>query len=463
MTWFKDDERLDRNPAFVLEEGGAGGGAGGGVGAGAGGRAGAPFRFVHESGEDVSTDAFGAALWECLPGTAGEIRERLAAKADVSARTADDFLYLMLRAGLINAKNTGTHHLIVLKSGHLSLSAVSAVIVTLNGERHIRACLASLRAQTRRPAEVLLVDNGSTDKTLEIVRNEFPEVLVHALPKNLFYPGGVNHGISKTKSEFILVLNDDTELEPDAVGEMARVMAADDRAAAVVPMMKLFNLRGFLNGIGNHVRPKGWGSDNFVGCVDAGQFDSLSEVPSACLSAVLLRREAVLDVGFFDEGYRAYYEDPDWSFRARLRGWKIGAAPRAVVYHKFSAYWGSMERKLKLAAKNRQRFVVKVFWGRHLGAFLRSYLKEDAKNFLSLVKRRRWSVALAYPRAYGALVWGLPADLIKRRAVMKRRVPGVGIQDILDLNPVHWTCLDERNRPVLDIGTYFRYYRWVLR
>ncbi len=126
---------------------------------------------------------------------------------------------------------------------------------------------------------------------------EFPEVRLHALTKNLFYPGGVNYGIAATAGAYILVLNDDVELTPGFTAEMVRVMEASPRAAAVVPMMKLYYLRGFINGIGNHVRTKGWGSDNFVGYVDIGQLDDVIEVPSACVSAALLRRAAIEAAG----------------------------------------------------------------------------------------------------------------------------------------------------------------------
>ncbi len=375
---------------------------------------------------------------------------------------------------------------------------VSVVVVTLNGKAHIRECLASLRTQTFGPLDIHVVDNGSTDGTLEIVRNEFPEARLHALAKNLFYPGGVNYGIAATAGAYILVLNDDVELTPGFTAEMVRVMEDAPRAAAVVPMMKLFYLRGFINGIGNHVRTKGWGSDNFVGLVDIGQFAGLTEVPSACVSAALLRRAAIEAAGPFDAAYRAYYEDADWSFRMRRAGWTINAAPQALVYHKFSAFWKNMERKLKLAARNRLRFVLKNFDGRLRRAFLRSYLKEDLINILSLVKHGRKAEAWAYLRAYGSLILTLP-DVLDKRAEARRtwsagrawraagsagkegregkegaaggRERGAGgvaagrksggpgsVEEILELNPEQWTGMNAENVPRLDAGIYFAYY-----
>jgi GT2 family glycosyltransferase len=286
------------------------------------------------------------------------------------------------------------------------------------------------------------------------------------LTKNLFYPGGVNYGIAATTGAYILVLNDDVELTPGFTAEMVRVMEASPRAAAVVPMMKLFYLRGFINGIGNHVRTKGWGSDNYVGYVDIGQLDDVIEVPSACVSAALLRREAIEAVGSFDAAYRAYYEDADWSFRMRRAGWTINAAPKALVYHKFSAFWKNMERKLKLAARNRLRFVLKNFDGRLRWAFLRSYMKEDLINILSLIKHRRNAEAWAYVRAYGSLILTLP-DILDKRAAAKRtwkkaeagkQGAAGSVEAILKLNPPQWSGMNADNVPRLDTGIYFAYY-----
>ena len=421
------------------------------------------YFFVHAGGNKVATDAFGAMLWEALPGTVDEIAARIADRADVSRRMLGDFLRLMECAEIAVGEPPGALPS-SLPAGSPAVSAsppVSVVIVTLNGKAHIRECLASLRSQTVGPLDIHVVDNGSTDGTLDIIRDEFPEVRLHALTKNLFYPGGVNYGIAATAGAYILVLNDDVELTPGFTAEMVRVMEASPRAAAVVPMMKLYYLRGFINGIGNHVRTKGWGSDNYVGYVDIGQLDDVIEVPSACVSAALLRRAAIETAGAFDAAYRAYYEDADWSFRMRRAGWTINAAPKALVYHKFSAFWKNMERKLKLAARNRLRFVLKNFDGRLRRAFLRSYMKEDLINILSLIKHRRNAEAWAYVRAYGSLILTLP-DILDKRAAAKRTWKGSGasakVEAILKLNPPQWSGMNTDNVPRLDTGIYFAYY-----
>lgn len=420
--------------------------------------------FVHANGRRVQTDELFARIWKSLPGTGEEIRRRLGEDADLSARMLADILRLLVRAEIVIEEGAapaedGTVPVTALQAS----SSVSAVIVTYNSAAHIRDCLASLRGQTAPPREILTIDNGSTDGTLDIIRGEFPEVFVHALPRNLFYPGGMNEGMARSGGEFILFLNDDIVLDPGAVAEMVRVMEAFHRAAAIAPMLKFYFLRGFLNGIGNQVQPKGWGSDNFIGFVDVGQFEGLTEVPSACVSAVLVRRAAFEDVGPFDASFRAYYEDPDWCFRARLRGWIIAAAPRAVVEHKFNAYWEDRPSRLVYIARNRLRLVVKNFDGPIFRAFLRSYMKEDAKNTLHLLRQRRRAGVIAYAKAYISLLAHLPRDLRARFQLRKRRRQGVSIESILALNPVPWTGLNGLNEPTLDTQLYYAYYRFKMR
>ncbi len=145
----------------------------------------------------------------------------------------------------------------------------------------------------------------------------------------------------------------------------------------------------------------------------------------------------------------------------RRAGWTINAAPKALVYHKFSAFWKNMERKLKLAARNRLRFVLKNFDGRLRRAFLRSYMKEDLINILSLIKHRRNAEAWAYVRAYGSLILTLP-DILDKRAAAKRTWKGSGasakVEAILKLNPPQWSGMNTDNVPRLDTGIYFAYY-----
>ncbi|MHB8093439.1 MAG: glycosyltransferase family 2 protein [Candidatus Aminicenantales bacterium] len=432
--------KLERNPSFVLK------------------KANGQILFVHESGWEVLGDALGRLIWESLPETIGGLEKKAQETLSVPEGTASDFATLMREAGLIRSHGAD----VAQESSLFSFPAgplVSAIIVTRNGEAHIGGCLASLFRQTYRNLEVIVVDNGSTDGTARIV-GEYPKAAFHALCRNVYYPGGINYGIGKASGDFFLILNDDTEIAPDCVSRLMEKATSNPAIGATVPMMKFYHLRGFINGIGNHVRVEGWGSDNFIGAVDIGQYDELADVPSACFGAVLIKREAVADVGRLDRSYKSYYEDVDWSFRCWFRGWKIAAAPKAIVFHKFGGSWTVEAVKLKLTVANRIRLILKLVTKRTALSALRNYLREDIRNFFALaVRRKDLHTALAYPKAYLSLILGLPGILFKRLRILSRRGRVMNAKQVMAKNPSNWTFLDVKGRPILDADAYFTYYR----
>jgi GT2 family glycosyltransferase len=417
--------------------------------------------LAHVSGRRVRTDRLGKAVWESLPGKPADIVERVRREWNVSPGLIRQFLYLLLRAGAVTSPEEAADAPSPRQADETpAASTASVIVITRNGQEHIRGCLSSLAAQTSAPLEVLVVDNASTDRTAGIVSRDFPWARLLSLKRNIYFPGAVNRGLAEARGRFLMVLNDDTELDPDCLRRLCLKMASRPRAGAVAPMMKFYHLRGFINGLGNHIRAQGWGSDNFIGCVDVGQFAGLAEVPSACFGAVLLRREAVVEVGGLDAAYVAYYEDVDWSFRAWLRGWAVVPEPAAVVYHKFGAFWKTQARKQAHVVRNRQRLVLKLFEEKTRRSYLRSYAKEDVKGFLHYLGRKEFGLAAVYPRAYAALLCGLPGILLARQEILKGKAPGSGAEAVLQKNPGFFSCLDDSQSPRLDAATVFEYYRW---
>lgn len=437
-------ERLERSPEFELRtEGGE-------------------LFFVHESGDKALTDVLGAAIWESLPGTTDEIAARVHETLNAPAAMIEGLARLMRGARV--ARASGSARPETGQNTDVSGGRVSVIIVSHNSEADIRGCLDSLRAQTRQDLDILVVDNASTDATARIVAEEYAGhgVRLFGLKKNLDFAGGVNLGIRSSDGEYVLVLNADTALEPDAVARLAEKMEAAPLTAAVVPMMKFFNLRGFVNGIGNHVRHYSWGSDNFIGTIDIGQFARLEDVPSACFGAVLLKREALREIGLLDRGYTAYYEDVDWSFRAWYRGWRIVPETRAVVYHKFGASFGVEDRKKRrLVIRNRQRLVLKLFKGLTMRNFFKHYLKEDARGLASALRSSpiNWAKVRSYPLAYASLALSLPGILFKRVIVMRNKEAGFFEAHVILKNPEFLTYLDPRGRLQINSHAYLAYYQ----
>ena len=483
MTWFTKDEILARSGDFELRNEGVW------------------ASFVHKSGQKAATDALGGAIWDNLPGTEDEVVRKVIGAWAVSDDFVRDYLWLMRRGEVVrsagggageeggpkktevgagmgskkpaaggetagpagdgkgpDSDKTGAND----DTGQRNGDLISVVVITHNGADHVLDCFSSLVRQTYKNVEIIAVDNASSDGTPDIIRSRFPEVRLLVQPKNLHYSGGVNVGLRSAGGKYIFVVNQDTEMADDCLERFRRAMRVDEKIGAVVPMMKFFHLRGFINGLGNQIRNYGWGTDNFIGHIDLGQFADLDEVPSACFGAVFLSRRALDAVGLLDERYGSFYEDVDWSFRCWMGGFRIVPQPQAVVYHKFGGSY--LQRpKLKFVARNRQRLVLKLFQGRVMLGVFKRYLKEDVRNFFGLMKKKNFGMALAYPEAYFSLAFGLANTLRERRRARKRKLPHLRELDVFRRNFDFYHAFDERGFPRLDASILLGYYRWVMK
>ncbi|MFC2142295.1 glycosyltransferase family 2 protein, partial [Acidobacteriota bacterium] len=263
----------------------------------------------------------------------------------------------------------------------------------------------------------------------------------------------------QAKGRYVVFLNQDTEIDKDCVRRLYRKSLSDPSIGAVAPLMKFMELPGFINGLGNQINNHGWGTDNFIHCVDVGQFGDLTEIPSVCFGAVLLRRDALDRVGPVDEGYGSFYEDVDWSLRCWLGGWKIVPEAQAVVYHKFGASYPS-RRKLVFIVRNRLRLVLKTFQGRVMLGFLKNYMREDLRSTLSHVKKRDFGTVFCFVKAYVSLMFGFPGILLKRAAFMRSKDKTMRERDVLQKNPSFYCCLHAGlDMPEIDVAVIRRYYR----
>ncbi len=381
---------------------------------------GTPF-FVFPQGFRVQTDKVGQAVWENLPNPGHEVIAQVQKQWLVSETYLKKFLFLLQQAKVlgnsIEKDNIPSQPIVSIQE-----KLVSVIVITYNGSDHLADCFLSLLNQSYSNLEIFAIDNGSSDDTVARINQDYPSVKTFVLNRNRHYSGGVNQGLIHAQGKYLCILNQDVELERECIHHLVQALEKEPRIGAVAPMMKFFHLRGFINGIGNQIRREGWGSDNFIGMVDVVQFSSLQEVPSACFGAVMVRREAVEDVGLLDEGYGSFYEDVDWSFRCWFKGWKIVPEVRAVVYHKFGASY-PQGQKLRFALRNRFRLVLKLFQKRTALGYIKRYLKEDIKNLLSSFKKREFTRVPLLLRTYLSLCFQLPGIYRKRRQIMRGKIP----------------------------------------
>ena len=217
---------------------------------------------------------------------------------------------------------------------------MSVIIVNLNGERYLGDCLTSLASQTFMDFEVIVVDNGSTDGSLDLIGKHFPWVRVIPLEENTGFAKGNNIGFAASSSRYMVTLNNDTIA--DSCWLKALYEAAESDASVGMVASKIF-LGGEgeeLDSAGMLIYPDGMSRQRGRGEKDAGQFDGIGEVlfPSAC--AALYRSDMLKDIGCFDEDFFSYCEDADLGLRARLAGWKAVFAPQARVRHLYSQTGG---------------------------------------------------------------------------------------------------------------------------
>ena len=181
--------------------------------------------------------------------------------------------------------------------------------------------------------EVIVVDNGSTDDSSTFLRTRFPAVRVLQAGRNLGFAGGNNLGMRGAHGTYLVLLNNDTSVRPGWLAALIQVADADPQIGAVTAKL-LFKLTpGVIQNAGILLLSDGSGADRGFHEPDTGQYDQRQEVFGACGASALYRREMIADVGMLDETFFMYYEDTDWAWRMRLRGWKVVYEPAAIVDH----------------------------------------------------------------------------------------------------------------------------------
>lgn len=215
---------------------------------------------------------------------------------------------------------------------------LSIVIPTWNHCDLLAECLASLQQQTRRADEIVVVDDGSTDDTMEFLEREHPYVRAIHLDRNSGFCVAVNTGIRAANGDLILLLNNDMTLAADCLEQL--VDAADNSAAALFAPIVLFRDEpSRVYSAGDLQRASGRPESIGFRCERSGmQFPV--RIFGVSGGAGLYRREVFDRAGLFEERFIAYFEDSDLNFRARLAGFDAKFAPDAIAYHVGSASLG---------------------------------------------------------------------------------------------------------------------------
>lgn len=252
---------------------------------------------------------------------------------------------------------------------------VDLIIVNYNTLDYLKKCLTSIKSKTREDYNIIVVDNGSSDGSIEYLKKQ-EDILLIENKENLGYARACNQGIIAGSAEYIVLLNSDIEVKTDWLGEMVKVAGKDD-VAVVGP--KLINEEGLIVGAGvdslrDDFKPRGWKELDRPGVYD--QQEDLLSVGGACY---LIKRNLLPILGLFDEGYFFYFEELDYSLRAREKGYRVVYCPQARVIHHHE---GSLKPNNKNDKLQRERYFseskkrFKSKWGELIAGSEKRYQKQ---------------------------------------------------------------------------------------
>lgn len=229
---------------------------------------------------------------------------------------------------------------------------ISIVIPNYNGKKYLKECLDSIYNVHDTSYEVIVIDNDSQDDTFEWL-NQYNNLIFKQLDKNYGFSHAVNEGIQLAQGKYVLLLNNDTVIESDFLGQLVNTMEQDTQIFGVSSKMIAYHNRNIIDDAGDEYNLLGWAKKRGDG-QPVELFTQPQQVFSACAGAALYRKSIFDEIGYFDEKFFAYMEDIDISYRANIYGYKNVYSPKAKVYHIGSATSGSRYNafKVELAARN---------------------------------------------------------------------------------------------------------------
>jgi GT2 family glycosyltransferase len=215
-----------------------------------------------------------------------------------------------------------------------SFPFASIVIINYNGYKWLKLCIPSLIKTEYPEFEIIIVDNGSTDQSIEYLRNNWQHrIKIIELRENLGFPEGCNIGIREAKGDIIALLNNDMEVHKDWLRAAVEALLADEKVGAVQSKMMQHDDK-------EKIYCAGFSTDKFGLClpigygeIDYGQYDYLSEIWGSCGGAMVAWKHILMKAGLFDPSFFIYYDDVDLSWRIKLSGYNIMLASSSLVYH----------------------------------------------------------------------------------------------------------------------------------
>lgn len=286
--------------------------------------------------------------------------------------------------------------------------------------KHLPDCFAALAAQTFRNFECLMVDNGSTDGSLEFMKQHHPWVRLLPLGENQGFCGGNNAALKEVQGEYVALLNNDTAVAPTWLESLCRALDEHPEIGFCASKMMRFYERDTIDTAGDLVTTACNTLDRGRGTSGLPEFDVDAEVFGACAGASIYRWALLERVGWLDEDFYFCFEDIDLSFRAQLAGFRCLYVAGAVVYHKWG---GTMSVKDGWRIAYSQRNIEFVWLKNMPAALMLRYFHERVIYWLgSAVHFARQGQLRPFCKAKWSALRMLPTMLRKRRQIQSSRV-----------------------------------------
>lgn len=296
--------------------------------------------------------------------------------------------------------------------------AVSIIVVNWNGKHFLKPCLEALYRQTYRDFEVVLVDNGSSDSSVSLVKEQFPATKIVELKENRGFAGGNIEGLKHSTGSLIALINNDTCADERWLEQLIQPMR-EDESIGICASKLLVDGTTKINSAGLGVTTAGVGFDR-GSWMDRCLYSCQEPVFGSCGAAALYRRQMLEEIGFLDEDFFLYGEDVDLCFRAQLAGWKCLYVPSAIVYHKVNATTGRLsDLHVYHHTRNLEFVWIKNMPTGLILRFVHHKLIQELGSFCYLCLRHaKWK---PFFRAKLDALRMLPSMLEKRRDVQRRK------------------------------------------
>jgi GT2 family glycosyltransferase len=329
------------------------------------------------------------------------------------------------------------------------VTETTVILVNWNAHHLLEDCISSLSNQIYLNFEILIVDNASTDNSLEWISKKYPNIRIIKNRSNLGFSHALNIGIDfaihEIKASYIATLNPDMVVERGWLSALVSAAASDADVGSVASKIVFLDNKKMINSAGCLPFRDGDGISRGKFEMDAGQYDQMEEIFSPDPGAALYKADFLVDVKlygeYFDPHYFLYGENIDLAYRGKTRGWHSLYTPLAIAYHHYSALIGAdSPKKIYFGERNRIWTLIKNFPLKYIlfSPFFtvrRIFFKSSHLKSYSKKTSKRFSLLFAFLMAQCVALLYIFRFVVKRRRIKKL----YGIKAEM-FKKIEWVC-----------------------